>query len=143
MPTYPCRCPEHGDFEAFRYMSARDTLVCEAAPLKNPVRPERGRRRCFMPVEQVMVSTALPGVRIDAAGESSTDPRRLADGSAHFNIGLPGVDTVVGTRPDGKPQLAYRPRTHHEVGSNANAREIAKRHGLEMMGSGAYRTVPK
>lgn len=139
MPRYDLRCDSHGLHEVFARMG--DPLECQAAPPVNPYHPEKGRRRCFAPVEQVISPSALPGVRIDCAGDSSRDERRIADGTADFNMGLPGVDTVVGTRPDGKPKLAYRPLTHHEVGSNANAREIAKRKGLEMVGDGAYRTV--
>lgn len=69
----------------------------------------------------------VPGVRIDAAGDDSTDPKRVRDGTAIFNTGLPGVDTVIGTRKDGRPALAYRPLSNREVSSNANRREILKR----------------
>jgi hypothetical protein len=118
-----------------------EPLECQAAPLVNPYHPERGRRRCFGEAEQIISPGGLPGVRIDCAGEAASIPQRVADGTAEFNMGLPGVETVVGTRADGKPKLAYRPLTHNEVGSNQNAREIAKRKGLEMAGDGAYRTV--
>jgi hypothetical protein len=83
--------------------------------------------------------------RIDAAGEDSRDPRRIADGTAHLNLGLPGVDTVVGTRRswdpklDGKPATEYRPITNQEVASNRNRRELAKRSGLDPIERGVYR----
>ncbi len=81
------------------------------------------------------------GMRVDATGDDATAPFRVAEGTARFNLGLPGVDTVVGAWPDGKPRLAYRPLTHHEVGSRRNAREIALRHGLKPAGGGAYRSI--
>ena len=141
MPIYPVECPAHGRHEVFRPISLRHTVRCEAAPPRNEVKPERGRRRCVSEVQRVFDRAYLPGVRIDAGGEDARLPERVADGSAKFNVGLPGIDTVVGQRPDGKPRLAYRPITNHEVGSNKNAREIAKRNGLEMIGSGSYRSV--
>lgn len=107
----------------------------------NELRPDKGRRRCFAPVEQVITAASLPGMRMEAAGDDAAAPGRIADGTAKFNMGLPGVETVVGTREDGKPKLAYRPITHNEVGSNRNAREIAKRNGLEPMTSGTFRSV--
>jgi hypothetical protein len=139
VPRYDVRCPEHGLHEIFRKFT--EPFSCEAGEYVNPCHPEKGRRRCYWPVEQVISAFHMPGVRIDCAGENAADERRIADGTAGFNIGLRGMDTVVGTRPDGKPMLEYRPLTHHEVGSNRNARELAKRQGLEMLGEGAYRTV--
>jgi hypothetical protein len=139
VPRYDIRCEAHGVHEVFRKFG--EPFACEAAPPVNPYRPAKGRQRCFHEVEQIITSAGMPGVRIDCAGENSTSEQRIADGTAQFNMGLRGVDTVVGVRPDGKPKLEYRPLTHHEVGSNANAREIAKRTGLEMQGEGAYRTV--
>jgi hypothetical protein len=139
VPLYDVRCPEHGLHEVFRRF--HEPFSCEAAPFINERHPEKGRRRCWWPVEQVISACGLPGIRIDCASEDATSDARRADGTAHINIGLPGVETVIGTREDGKPKLAYRPLTHHEVGSNANAREIAKRNGLEMIGEGAYRSV--
>jgi hypothetical protein len=111
------------------------------APPRNEVKPERGRRRCFAEVRRIFDRAYLPGVRIDAAGEDARIPERVADGTAKFNVGLPGIDTIVGRRPDGKPKLDYRPITNHEVGSNRNARELAKRSNLEMIGAGSYRSV--
>lgn len=136
MPLYDIACPEHGVHEVYRRF--HEPFSCEGAPLRNAARPERGRRRCYLPVQQIITP---PLIRIECSGESASDPRRIADGTAEFNMGLPGVETVVGTRADGKPKLAYRPITHHEVGSNKNAREIAKRNGLEPMTSGSYRTA--
>ena len=86
-------------------------------------------------------AASFPGMRIDATGEDSGDPRRIRDGSSVFNLGLSGVETTIGTRADGKPKLAYRPLTHHEVGSRGKAREIALRQGLEPAGGGAYRVI--
>lgn len=139
MPRYDCRCQEHGVHEIFRKFG--QPFSCEAAPPMNDLRPERGRRRCFAPVEQVITPEGLPHARIECAGDDAGAAGRIADGTAKFNMGLPGVETVVGTREDGKPKLAYRPITHNEVGSNRNAREIAKRNGLEPLGAGAFRAV--
>lgn len=66
-----------------------------------------------------------PLVLIDAGGEDTPHPRRIADGTSHLNLGLPPVDG--------------RPVTHHELGNNWGAREYAKRHGLEPMSRGRYR----
>jgi hypothetical protein len=73
---------------------------------------------------------------IEVGAEDSRDQRRIADGSAGFNAGLPGVETVVGTRPDGKPRLEYRPVTNAEVGTGRSLREYAKRCGLEPVSKG-------
>ncbi len=64
------------------------------------------------------------------AGEPSSDPRRRVDGTSEFNMGLPGVDTVIGTRADGKPKLAYRPISHNELATDRKRKEYAKRKGL-------------
>ena len=83
--------------------------------------------------------------RIDAAGDDARDPHRIREGTAGFNIGLRGVDTVVGVREcsdpnlNGKPRTDYRPITNHEVGSNVRRREIAARQGLEVRDRGVYR----
>ncbi|MGH7714389.1 MAG: hypothetical protein ACREML_00185 [Vulcanimicrobiaceae bacterium] len=85
-------------------------------------------------------------VRVDAGGETIQDAKRVREGTADFNLGLYGTDTVVGERklPNGgtKPKLAYRPRTHAELGNNRGVREEAKRQGLTPVESaGRYRTV--
>ncbi len=139
MPRYDVRCPHHDIHEVFRKFG--QPFSCEGAPPMNERHPEKGRRRCFAPVEQVITPEGLPHARIECAADDAATPQRVADGTAKFNMGLPGVETVVGTRADGKPKLAYRPITHNEVGSNRNAREIAKRNGLEPMTAGAYRAV--
>lgn len=79
-----------------------------------------------------------PSIRIDAAGDDSRDPRRVKDGTAGFNVGLRGVETPIGKRPDGSTVLDYRPISHNEVGSNRRRRELAKRQGLEVR-DGVYR----
>lgn len=68
---------------------------------------------------------------IDAGGEDSTDPRRIADGTAAFNVGLPGVETQVGVRADGRPKLHYRAVTNNELATSRGVREYARRHNLE------------
>lgn len=83
----------------------------------------------------------IPQMRVESAGEDSRDPARVADGTEKFNLGLRGVDTPIGKRPDGRPRLAYRPLTNHEAGSNRKIREIAKRQGLTPAYNGAYRPI--
>ncbi|MGB8966841.1 MAG: hypothetical protein WCB99_14490, partial [Candidatus Cybelea sp.] len=58
-------------------------------------------------------------VLIDAGGEDSPHPQRIADGTAQVNLGLPPVRMDDGTT---------RPVTNYELGSNAGVREYAKRH---------------
>src|SRR6185437_1930021 len=42
---------------------------------------------------------------VSAEGEDATAPGRVADGTAAFNLALPGVDTDVGKRKNGKRAL--------------------------------------
>jgi hypothetical protein len=78
---------------------------------------------------------AAKGVRMsaDAEGEDVRDPRRRAQGTAHINLGLPGVSTVVGTRPDGTPKTAYRGITHNELPTKRARRNYAERNGMTML----------
>jgi len=69
-------------------------------------------------------------VLIDAGGEDSPHPARVADGTAIYNAGLPPIIADDGTT---------RPVTNAELGSNRGVREYAKRHGLEPMTRGRYR----
>jgi len=129
VPIYPTRCPLHGDTEIFARMS-------DPRPFPCPV------PACGLPMTQVFHPESLPHARIEVSGEDSTDPRRVADGTADVNAGLPGVDTVVGTRPDGKPKLEYRPITNNELRSKRGVAEYAKRHGLVPVESrGQYRPL--
>jgi len=64
-------------------------------------------------------------VLIDAGGEDTPHPARIADGTSHINLGLPPKDG--------------RPVTHRELSNNRGVREYAKRHGLEPMTRGRYR----
>ncbi|MDE2105312.1 MAG: hypothetical protein KGL39_49255 [Patescibacteria group bacterium] len=81
------------------------------------------------------------GMRIETGSEDSTDPARVADGTSRFNMGLPGVETVVGTRADGQPKLAYRPVSNNELATARARREYAKRHGLEPKVEKTFRAV--
>lgn len=94
---------------------------------------------CFFCWRAENPPVGVPNVRIDAAGDDSTNAQRVADGSARFNTGLRGIETVVGTRRDGKPAIEYRPISNAEVSSNRNRRELAKRQGLGTYESGVYR----
>jgi hypothetical protein len=131
VPRYDYACAEHGVHEVFRRMSDPEPKGCTAVA------------GCDRPVTQHFSPAHLPNARIEVTGEDSTDQRRVEDGTAVFNVGLPPVETVVGTRADGKPKLAHRPITHHEVGSKRNAHELAKRAGLIPMAEGSYRTLGK
>ena len=82
--------------------------------------------------------TGTPLVLIDAGGEDSPLPERIADGSHWFNAGLPPVQTVS-YGEDGKPRYGSRPISNAELGNNAGVREYAKRHGLEPMTRGRFR----
>lgn len=67
---------------------------------------------------------------VDATGEDSTNPQRIKDGTAGFNIGMRGVDTVIGKNPDGTNKLSYRPLANNEISSARALKEQAKRAGL-------------
>lgn len=81
------------------------------------------------------------GMSIEVGCEDSRDPERVADGTASFNMGLPGVETVVGKRADGKPKLAYRPVSNNELATARSRREYAARHGLKPMAEKTFRAV--
>ena len=105
---------------------------------------------CGLPGTQVFSPRALPGVRIECSGEPSSEPARVREGTAGINLGLRGVDEVVGVRKsndpnlDGKPKLRYRPVTTSEASSRHKVLELAKRQGLVPYESGGrYRTVVK
>ena len=73
-----------------------------------------------------------PAARIDAAGDDSTNPQRIREGTAGVNLGLRGVDGPGG----------YRPLTNREVSSNVKRRDLAARQGLETPERAVYRSVP-
>jgi hypothetical protein len=125
---YDCLCSEHGIQETIASVedAAADALMC----------PTCGN---FAP--QHFGASGLPQMRVDAAGENCRDAGRVADGTAGWNMGLGGITTELGRRPDGTKATAYRPITHHEVGSNRRLREIAKRQGLVPLSNGAYRPI--
>jgi hypothetical protein len=128
VPRYDLFCQLHDVVETFATVETvrSGTLCCPYCGLEAP---------------QVFSPRSFPQARIDSAGEDSTDPRRIADGSAGYNLGLRGIDTVVGTRPDGTPMLEYRPLTNHEVSSNRARSEAAKRQGMTPMERGSYRPL--
>lgn len=97
-------------------------------------------RRCFRCANS---SNPFLGIRfgIEVGSEDSDDPRRVADGTAQYNVGLPGVETIVGTRADGKPKIAYRPVTNSEIGTGRARRQYAERHGLQAVEAKTVRAV--
>lgn len=78
---------------------------------------------------------------IEVGCEDSRDPERVADGTASFNMGLPGIETVVGTRADGKPKTEYRAISNNELSTARARREYAKRHGLTPLAEKTFRAV--
>jgi hypothetical protein len=127
---YSVRCASCGDHDLFRNMvdvisKGNGAFACE---------------HCSGAVQQIITPEGLPNARIDSAGDDATIPKRIADGTASWNLGLPGVDTNVGRRPDGTEALEYRPRTMREVSNNRNASEIAKRANLAPL-ERAYRPL--
>jgi len=128
VPLYDANCPTCGVNEILAVPSeVHDGLV------------QCGLCRAWVP--QLIGPSHGQYVRIDAGGEPIETSQRRRDGTAEYNLGLYGVDTVVGTRPDGKPKLAYRPITHHELKNNRGVREAAKRQGLTPVEHGRYRTI--
>src|SRR6185437_6514420 len=101
MPRYDVVCPTHGQQEVFRRMTDSSNFFCEADP------------DCHEPAEQI-IKTA-PYMSVSAEGEDARHSSRVADGSAAFNMALPGVDRVVGKRANGKAAMEYRPITHNEL----------------------------
>lgn len=89
-----------------------------------------------------MVFDTVSGyARIDAMSEVNAhnpDPQ-----SRGINRGLPLVKESLGRDLAGKEHFRWRAMTSAEVGSNANARRIAREHGLIPKDSGAYRTTPR
>lgn len=130
MPAYDVRCDDCGVNEI----------------IATPSEARAGELRCGYcrkPSPQVFSPANAPHARIDAGGEDAAMSKRVQDGTAQFNMGLPGVETRVGTRADGKAKTEYRPITNRELGSNAGVREYAKRHGLTPIEGGRYRTTPR
>lgn len=130
MPVYDVACPDCGVNEVTSEPSiARaDGLTCGL---------------CAKPAPQSFSPEYFFGARIDAGGENVTDAARVKDGSSGWNAGLPGVETQVGVRADGKKKTTYRPITHAELGSNAGVREYAKTKGLTAIDGGRFRTTPR
>ena len=79
--------------------------------------------------------------RLEVGSEDSRDPRRVQDRTAGLNLGLPPVETVVGTRRDGKPKIATRPVTNNEVATGRARQEYAQRHGLTAVEKKTYRSI--
>jgi hypothetical protein len=68
---------------------------------------------------------------VDAGGEDSPHPDRIADGSHVFNAGLPPIKTDDG----------WRPISNAELANNHGVREYAKRSGLQPLSRGRYRAL--
>ena len=96
---------------------------------------------CGRPAPQFFASDRRFYASIENADEDARDPARVKDGTAKFNVGLFGRETVVGTRRDGKPKIAYRPIARNELPTNRAVREEAKRQGLTPVESGSFRAI--
>lgn len=126
MPLYDVLCATCGVHEVFRRIHDDSPFQCAL---------------CGGKAEVVFSPHHVPQMSIVSTGEDSTDSRRVADGTAQYNMGLPPLETVVGTRPDGKPKLATRPVTHNELGSARAVNDYAKRHGLIPLSSVSKRAI--
>lgn len=69
---------------------------------------------------------------VDATGEDSTDPRRVADGTSIFNMGLPAVAVEYGRRNayGQRTVKQSRPVANNEIPSARRLAETAKRANL-------------
>jgi hypothetical protein len=68
---------------------------------------------------------------MDASGDDSKDPRRVRDGTAAYNMGLPTVPgEIIGKDAYGQIKRRNRPVANNELASARRARELAKRAGL-------------
>lgn len=100
--------------------------------------------RCF-DCGQLRNPYAAKAIRmsVDATGEDSTNPQRIADGTAGFNMALPPVTTKTGERDAfGQMKVSARPRTMNEVGSSRKLREVAKRANLTVLET-SKRALPR
>lgn len=71
---------------------------------------------------------------VDAAGEDSTNPPRIADGTAGHNIALPGVaGEAIGKDAYGGIKREWRPVLNSEIASTRQLREMGKRAGLRLL----------
>jgi len=71
---------------------------------------------------------------VDAAGDDSTHPSRVKDGTSGFNMALPPVVTVLPEKDAyGQHKVSSRPVANNEVGSGRRLKEMAKRSNLTVM----------
>jgi hypothetical protein len=71
---------------------------------------------------------------VDASCDDSTNPQRVAEGTAGFNLGLPGVPgDAIGKDAYGQIKRKVRPVSNSEIGSARRLREMAKRANLTQL----------
>lgn len=92
------------------------------------------------PVGACPVSIVVRDVQSARIDDSENIGSERTDATRGFNLGLPGVETVVGKRPDGKPKTEYRPIHSNEFGSNRSVQEYARSHGLTPLDKGRFRS---
>ena len=78
---------------------------------------------------------------MSTAGEDSTNPSRVRDGTNIWNLGLPGVDIDQGKRKNGKRALDYRPISNNELPTNRARRDYAARHGCGVIEDAPKRAI--
>lgn len=69
---------------------------------------------------------------VDASGEDSTHPARIADGSHIYNFGLPATDVEYGTKNayGQRTVKRSRPVANNEIASARRLKELAKRNNM-------------
>jgi hypothetical protein len=115
-----------------RHFVERTCADCGSGHLDYPdVEPSR----CF-DCSQILNVFALKNIRcsIDAAGEDSSNPQRIANGTAGINMALPGVVTKWGKRNayGQRTVLEKRPVYNNEITSTRALKERAKRAGMTL-----------
>lgn len=100
--------------------------------------------RCF-DCGQLRNPYAAKAIRmsVDATGEDSDNPQRIAEGTAGDNLALPPVMEPTGVRDAyGQMKMKARPVTHNEVGGARGLREAAKRANLTVLET-SKRALPR
>lgn len=90
---------------------------------------------CF-PCSNAKNPYALKNIRmsIDAADCDSTNPARIKDGTAGFNMALPDIPgEVIGKDAYGMTKRKMRPVANNEIASIRQLRERGKRAGLRLL----------
>ena len=128
MALYDARCSVHGDFEAVAPIA--EVFARGGAALACP------ETACDARVE--IVITSVQRARIDDSENVGSERK---DSTKGVILGLPGRETIVGQRANGKAAIEYRPMHASEMPTRRAQVDYAKRHGLSPADSGRYRTT--